>query len=42
MKYLRNVFLGLLSLFVIGVIVGVAGVAYIISYYSKDLPCLRS
>ncbi len=38
MKYLRNVFLGLLSLFVIGVIVGVAGVAYIISYYSKDLP----
>lgn len=38
MKYLRNVFLGLLSLFVIGLIVGVAGVAYVISYYSKDLP----
>ncbi|MCB1680302.1 MAG: penicillin-binding protein 1A [Rhodospirillales bacterium] len=38
MKYLRNVFLGLLSLAVIGVIVGVAGVAYVISYYSRDLP----
>ncbi|MCL4678787.1 MAG: penicillin-binding protein 1A [Alphaproteobacteria bacterium] len=38
MKYLRNLFWGLLSLTIIGVIVGVAGVSYIISHYSKDLP----
>ena len=38
MKYLRYVFLGFISLFLIGLIVGVAGVSYVISYYSKDLP----
>lgn len=38
MKYLRNLFWGLLSLAIIGVIVGVAGIAYVISHYSKDLP----
>ncbi|MCB1591034.1 MAG: penicillin-binding protein 1A [Alphaproteobacteria bacterium] len=38
MKYLRNLFWGLLSLAIIGLIVGGAAVAYVISYYSKDLP----
>lgn len=38
MKYLKYVFLGLLSLGLIGAIVGAAGVAYILQHYGKDLP----
>ncbi len=38
MKLLRHIFLTLLSLGFIGLIAGVGGVVYIISYYGRDLP----
>lgn len=38
MKWLGRIFLALFSLGLLGLIVGVAGVAFVINYYSKDLP----